>query len=395
MCKDAKALLLVNTLFTFAMGLSNIFVNVFFWKQTNNFKIIVMYNMLHYIVIPMIFILGGIIAKRKNGIWPLRLGLLAYAVFFGVILLVGGKGVGYIYLLGVIHGIGSGFYWLAFNTLCFDYTNINNRDTFNGFNGSCAGIASAAAPITSAYIISRFTGMTGYKVVFAITLMIFLILIFISLALKCKNYAGKLNYRKAFLGNCEEWRTIRKSTFFWGFRDVIIVFIINILIIQTTKSELSLGQLTLVGSLLSSAVYILVQRVVKPPRRRLSILIGSMGSFLAVLGLALEVKYATLLLYVVVDAFFIPFFLIQLNSSTYNVINRAHDEDMRIEYMINRDLMMNTGRIISAGILLILLNISAETSMLQGFLIFIGLAPAVSGYFLCRLKKVLLGECNE
>ena len=392
MCKDAKALLIVSTLFTFAMGISNIFVNVFFWKQTNNFKIIVIYNMMHYIVIPMIFILGGIIAKRKNGIWPLRLGLLCYALFFGVILLVGTKGVGYIYILGIIHGIASGFYWLAFNTLCFDFTNINNRDTFNGFNGSCAGIAAAAAPITAAYIISRFEGMTGYKVVFAITLVIFLVLILISLTLRCKNYAGKLNYKKAFFGNCEEWRIIRKSTVFWGFRDVIIVFIINILIIETTKSELSLGKLTLIASLLSSVAYILVQKVVKPPRRRLAIIIGSLGSFFAVLGLAVEVIYVTLLLYVIVDAIFIPFYLIQLNSSTYNVINRAHDEDMRIEYMINRDIMLNTGRIISAGILLIMLNISADATVLQGFLIFIGLAPAVSGHFLRKLRKVLLGE---
>ncbi|OGO78577.1 MAG: MFS transporter [Clostridiales bacterium GWB2_37_7] len=395
MCKDAKALLLVSTLFTFAMGLSNIFVNVFFWKQTKDFKIIVIYNMMHYIVIPLIFILGGIIAKRKNGIWPLRFGLLAYAIFFAVILLVGGKGEIFIYILGIIHGIGSGFYWLAFNTLCFDFTDTTNRDTFNGFNGSCAGIAAAAAPITSAYIISLFEDMTGYRIVFAVTLTIFIVLILISLTLRCKNYAGKINFKKAFLSNCDEWRIVRKSTVFWGVRDVIIVFLVNILIIETTKSELSLGQLTLVASLLSSISYVVVQKVIKPPDRRLSIAIGTIGSFVAVLGLALRVEYITLLLYVVIDALFVPFFMIQLTSSTYNVINRAHDEEMRIEYMINRDLMLNGGRIVSAGILLILLNISAEPSILQGYLLFIGLGPVISGYFLGKLKKVLLGESNQ
>jgi MFS transporter, YQGE family, putative transporter len=395
MCKDAKALLLVSTLFTFAMGLSNVFVNVFFWKQTSDFKVIVIYNMMHYIVIPMIFILGGIIAKRKNGIWPLRLGLLAYALFFIVILLVGGKGIIYIYILGVIHGIGSGFYWLAYNTLCFDFTDITNRDTFTGFNGSCSGIASAAAPITSAYIISIFNDMTGYRIVFAITLSIFIVLILISMTLRCKNYVGKLDYKKAFLSNCEEWGIIRKSTVFWGFRDVIIVFLVNILIIETTKSELSIGQLTLAASLVSSISYMLVQKIIKPSRRRLSIIIGTVGSFAAILGLAVKVEYITLLIYVVTDALFIPFFMIQLTSSTYNVINRAHDENMRIEYMINKDLMLNTGRIISAGILLILLNVSSDPAVLQGYLLFIGVAPIVSGYFLSKLKKVLLGESNQ
>lgn len=394
MCKDAKALLLVSTLFTFAMGLSNIFVNVFFWKQTNSFSVIVIYNMTHYVVIPIIFILAGMIAKKKNGIWPLRFGLVAYALFFGLILLIGGKGTAYIYVLGIIHGIGSGFYWLAFNTLCFDYTDINNRDTFNGFNGSCSGVASAAAPITSAYIISRFQGTTGYRIVFGITLAIFVVLILISITLRCKNYAGKLNFKKAFSRNCKEWSIIQKSTTFWGVRDVIIVFVVNILIIQATGSELSLGQLTLIASLLSSASYVLVQKVIKPPHRRMAIFIGTIGSFVAIIGLSIQVVYLTLLLYVALDAVFLPFFMIQLSSSTYNVINRAHDEDMRIEYMINKDLALNLGRIISSSILLILINVSDNPSILQWYLLLIGLAPIVSGYFLSTLKKVLDGGCQ-
>ncbi|MDF2519625.1 MAG: Major Facilitator Superfamily transporter [Clostridia bacterium] len=394
MCRDAKALLLVSTLFTFAMGLSNIFVNIFFWKQTNNFNVIVLYNFTHYLVIPITFIIGGILSKRRNGIWSLRLGLLAYAMFFTLILFIGSRGVLYIYLLGVIHGIGSGFYWLAFNTLSFDFTEVTNRDTFNGYNGSCSGVAAAAAPMTAAYIISLFEDNKGYSIVFTMTLAIFVLLVLISLTLKCKDYGGRLNFRKAFSRNCEEWGIIRWSTALWGVRDVIIVFVVNILIIETTKSELSLGKLTLMGSLLSSASYVLVQRIIKPPKRRLSILIGALGAFLAVVGLAIRVKYTTLLMYVAMDAFFLPFFLIQLSSSTYNVINHAHDENMRIEYMINKDLVLNGGRIVSSIILLILLNMVRNLSVLQVYLLFLGLAPIASGYFLAKLRKVLSGDCD-
>ncbi|MDF2533801.1 MAG: hypothetical protein K0Q65_3382, partial [Clostridia bacterium] len=39
--------------------------------------------------------------------------------------------------------------------------------------------------------------------------------------------------------------------------------------------------------------------------------------------------------------------------------------------------------------------ISAEPAVLQGYLIFISLAPIVSGFFLGKLKKVLLGENNQ
>lgn len=394
MCKDAKTLLLVSTLFTFAMGLSNIFVNVFFWRQTNDFNVIIIYNLTHYIVIPIMFVVGGILSKRKNGIWSLRLGLLAYAVFYMLILMMGSNDIGYIYFLGVVHGIGSGFYWLAFNTLSFDFTDVTNRDTFNGYNGSCSGIAAAAAPMAAGYIISRFRGIAGYRVVFAMTLIIFVILVLISLFLKCKDYGGRLNYKKAFSRNCEEWGTIRRATALWGIRDVIIVFVVNILIIETTNSELSLGELTLLSSLVSSASYVLVQRIIKPPKRRLAILIGAIGTLLAVAGLAIDVRYTTLLMFMVMDAFFLPFYLIQLSSSTYNVINRAHDEDMRIEYMINKDIALNCGRIASALILLILLNTIQNPSVLKGYLVFLGLAPLASGYFLAKLRKMLSGDCD-
>lgn len=391
MCKEAKVLLVISALFTFAIGLSNIFVNVFFWKQTNEFTVIATYHLMHYIATPITFILAGVLAKRKNGIWSLRIGLLTYALFFMLILFMGNRGTLYIYILGIIYGMATGFYWLAFNTLSFDFTHMNNRDTFNGFNGSAAGIAAAISPMIAAYIISIFRGTRGYYVVFALTLSVFMVLVLISMLLKCKNYGYRLDFRRVFSRNCSEWSIIRTSTALWGFRDVIIVFLINILTIEATKSELSLGKLTLVSSLISSASYVLVQKVIKPPHRRLSILIGTIGSLAAVLGLTARVGYGTLVFYIIVDALFLPFFLIQLNSATFNVIERNHEKDMRIEYMINKDLVLNGGRIISVLILIIMLSLFKVSSTLKGYLLFLGLVPVASGYSLGRLRTVLAG----
>lgn len=394
MCRNAKILLTMSALFTFAIGLSGIFVNVFIWKETNSFIVIAIYNLVNYILVPITFVLAGILAKRKNGIGSLRIGLLIYALFYALILLVGNREIFYICFLGVVHGMATGFYWLAFNTLSFDFTDTTNRDTFNGFNGSFSGISSAIAPIISAYIISRFSGITGYRVVFIMTLSIFLLLSLVSIILKCENCSSKIDFKKAFSRNCEEWESIRKAVVFWGFRDVIIVFLVNILIMETTKSELSLGKFALIGSLISSASFILVQKIIKPPNRRLSIAIGTIGSFLAICALVMKISYNTLFTYITIDAFFLPFFTIQLSSSTFNVINRAHEENMRIEYMINKDLMLNSGRVISLTILIILLTTFKNSSILKFYLAFIGLAPILSGYFLRKLKKVLEGGCE-
>jgi len=395
MSKEAKILLAISALFTFAMGLSNIFVNVFFWKQTNEYIVIATYHLTQYIFTPVTFILAGALAKRKNGIWALRIGLLAYALFFMLILFWGGRGTYRIYLLGVIYGAATGFYWLAFNTLSFDFTHINNRDTWNGFNGCCAGIAAAVSPMISAYIISSFSGIRGYNIVFALTLGAFVALTAVSLLLRCRNYGYRLDYKKSFSRNCDEWRIIRLATALWGFRDVIIVFLVNILTIETTGSELSLGKLTLASSLISSASYVLVQKVIKPSRRRLAILLGVLGSSAAVLVLAARVAYGSLVFYIMMDAFFLPFFLIQLNSATFNVIDRNRENNMRIEYMINKDIVLNGGRITSVLILIALLTLFRPPGVLRGYLLFLGLVPLASGYFLGKLRKVLEGKADD
>jgi YQGE family putative transporter len=392
MCKEAKLLLLLSILFTLAMGISSIFVNIFFWKQTTDFTVIVIYNLLQYIFIPINFLLAGIISKKKNGTWALRIGLGIFALFYMLILLIGSKGVIYIYMLGIISGIAAGFYWLAFNVLCFDFTDTTNRDTFNGYNGSVAGVATALAPLLSGYIISRFGGIKGYNIIFGITLSFLIVLILLSLKLKCKDSIGKLKLNRVFSKNCDDWQKIRISTVLWGFRDAIIGFLVNILIIEVTKSELSLGSLSLVGSLLSAAGFMIVQKIIKPRRRVASIYIGTILSFIAVIGISINVTYNNILIYILLNSFFMPFFVIQLSSSTFNVINRVHQEDLRIEYMINKDIALNLGRIISALILLILLTAFKTRDILKIYLLFIGFVPIFSGYYLSKLKKVLYAE---
>lgn len=388
MSKNAVTLLVVSTLYSFAMGMSNIFINVFFWRETNDFIVVAVYNLIIHIVTPVMFIFAGMLSKRKNGIWSMRLGLLVYSLFFTLILLVGNKGIIYIYLLGIVCGVAAGFYWLAFNTLCFDITDSSFRDTFNGFNGCLAGIATIIGPITAAFIISRFKGFAGYRMVFSITLIIFIMLIFISTKFSCKNYSDKLNFRVIFHGNNNEWDIVAKSTFVWGFRDATIILVVNIMIIEILKSELTLGVFILIASLISAGSYLLVQKIIKPGKRKLSILIGISGSFLAVWALIFKTSYISLFIYTVMDAFFLPFYIVQLTSATFNVINQAHEEKLRIEYMINRDIVLNSGRIISTSILIFMLVVFNNSFALKFYLLFMGAASLIAGSILKKLNYI-------
>jgi len=385
MSKKAKILLVVGGIFTLAMGLSNVFVNIFLWKESKNFVTVAQYNLMHYIFVPITFIFGGWLAKRKNGIWSLRLGIVLFASFFGLILFLKDRVLEYIIPLGSLFGVSAGFYWLAFHVLSFDFTSTNNRDTFNGYNGCISGACGAAAPFAASYIIKVYNGITGYMIVFATTLGLFVVLILVSLFLSSENYGKKLRFKTIFGNSHEDWGKLRKSIAAWGLRDVIIAFLVITLVYKTTGSEWMVGKLSLISSLITSAAYVTEQKLIKPKRRLFSMHMGAIIMFIAVLGLVITINYNTLLFYILLDAAFIPFFVVPLSSASFNIINRNHDEDLRAEYVISKEIALNLGRIVSSIILIMLLTYIKTNSVLNYFLLFIGCAQLISLIFLRRL----------
>lgn len=384
MCRNAKVLLIISSLFSLSMGLSNIFINVFFFKETKHLFVIAAYNLIINIVTPIAFILSGILSKKKNGIFTLRCGLFIYALFFALILLIGDRGADYIYLLAVIVGLAAGFYWLTFNTLCCEFTDKGNRNKFNGLNGGLSGVAAIVGPMLSAYIISNFKGFTGYRVVFAITCSVFLILILISTIFKWEYSGEKLDYKKAFFSVNDKWKPIRKATFFIGFKDSSMMFLINIFAIEVFKKEIYLGLFALVAAAVTSMSYLLAQRLIKPNCKKKAILFGVVGSFISILPLLIGINCYSLIIYAIIDGFCLPYFMLILTSSTFNVIDS--DRHREVEYMINRDLVLNGGRAISTIILIASMWIFRSDNVFKLYFLFLGVMTVFAGLEVKKLS---------
>ncbi len=386
MSKRAKLLLTVSALFTLAMGISNVFLNILLWKESKNFIVLAQYNLMQYIFLPITFIFAGWLSKRKNGIWSLRLGIVFFILLFGLILLFEDKISKFVLLLGILFGVAAGFYWLAYHVLSFDFTSTQNRDTFNGFNGSICGICGAIAPISSAYIINKNLLGMGYTIVFSISLLLFVILILVSFLIKAEYYGSKINYKKVFGSNSRDWSILRKGIFMWGFRDVIIGFLIIVLVFKSTGSEWSVGTFALIASVISSVAYVVEQKLIKPKARLKSMLIGSILMFTAVWGLVVNIRYGTLMLYMIMESASLPFFLVPFSSASFNIISLQHQDDLRLEYIINKEIVVNLGRIMSLSVLIGLLWFFKYDRSLNYFLLIIGCTQLIALYFLRKMK---------
>lgn len=385
MSKQAKILLVVSALFTMAMGLSNVFVNVLLWREAKDFILVAEYQLMHYIFTPLAFIAGGYLSKKKNGIWSLRVGISLFTMFFIVILFLGSSIARFVIPIGILFGIAAGFYWLAFQVLSFDFTGIDNRDTFNGFNGFMASLAGSTAPLIAAFIIEKNEGIKGYLIVFLISLILFVVMIVVSLTMRTKDDDDRLDFKRVFHSNNTEWHYLKLAVGSWGLRNVVIMFIITILIYQTTGSEMSLGKLTFFAGLVTCFAFWLVQKIVKPKHRLRSMHVGAFFLFISVLGIVVEINYWYLAFFMVVNGFFLPFFFVPVASATFNTLNHSHEEAYRIEYIINKEISLNIGRIISTVILILLLTFFEVHRTLNYFLLFIGAAQFLSLSFLRRI----------
>lgn len=80
--RDLVLLLVIGGLYTLAISLSNTFVNIYLWKQTQNYVNLGLYNLASVVLQPLTFLVGGKLAKRIDRSILLRIGVGTLAVFY-------------------------------------------------------------------------------------------------------------------------------------------------------------------------------------------------------------------------------------------------------------------------------------------------------------------------
>ncbi|WP_459499421.1 MFS transporter [Bacillus sp. C1] len=392
--RDLILLLVMGGLYTLAISLSNTFVNIYLWKQTQNYVNLGLYNLASVVLQPLTFLLAGKLAKRIDRAILLRVGVGTLATFFIVVLLAGTHASHYILLLGSLLGIGYGFYWLAFNLLTFEITEPETRDFFNGFLGLLTSFSGMIGPIAAGYTISRMEKWSGYTVIFFLSLTLFAIAVVISFFLSKRECEGRyeivqvLKERKMD----KNWGRITRAHFFQGLREGTFIFVISVYVYLASGSEFGLGKYSLVNSAVSFICYYLVTRILKKEWRKKAILLGGIILYTVVFLVIFHVTYVKLLIYAACIAIAYPILLVPYGSMTYDVIGRAKQaREWRVEYIVVRELWLNGGRICSILSFLCAVSFFAPEKSLPVLLCILG-AGHLLIYF--AVKNVTYGEGN-
>lgn len=346
----------IHGLVILGTSLSNTFVGVYMWRLQESFAPIALFYLLHYVAIPVGFMLAGTLADRKDRTHSLRIGIIIHGVFFASILLLGSRSIDFVGPLGVLFGLGVGFYYLASGVLAYDLTDDGSIDYFSGLMGLLGGIGSTIAPLAAGYLISLWPDRFGYKVIFLTSALIFATATLISTRFYGQKGASGFSPFSLLQGlKGTRWMQVMWVHFFAGLRGGPLAFLIGILVFRATRGELGLGVFAFVAGAFGLASSYLAGRIIGKDNRRQMFRYGMWALALSTAVLAITQKLWALVLFGLFEAAFNPWFGIPFNSFQFSIMDKDPNiQRNRAEYISLREVPLNLGRIISTGVFLYL-----------------------------------------
>lgn len=387
--KDLILLLIVGGLYSLSIALSNTFVNVYLWKQSGSYTDLAIYNLSVVVMQPITFMLAGRLAKKIDRVIVLRIGVIFLALFFIAVLLFGEKADDYLVVLGGLLGIGYGFYWLAFNVLTFEITEPETRDFFNGFMGALTSSGGIIGPITAGFIITRFTSNAGYTIIFAISLALFSAAVVTSFFLQRRPSSGRYLFVKVFheRKRNKNWKLVTNAHLLQGIREGTFVFIISVYLFIATNNELALGTYGMIHAGTAFIMYSVATKLIKKDKRKKVMLIGGMILYAAIFLIFIDPTYVRLLIYGVIIGIAYPLMLVPYSSITYDVIGKSRAAaEMRIEYVVVKELFLNAGRVISIILFIIAIKLINPETAIPAMLLIFGIGHTLAALLLQKLE---------
>lgn len=376
-------LLVISGVFALSVALSNTFVNVYLWKVDKSYIAIGWYNLAVYGTMPLAFIVAGWIVHRMSGVWTLRIGILLHAGFY-LVALTGGTMVARLpWMLGMVMGLAGGFYWFSFNLLCLRYTQAGSREKFYGWNGVMGAIAGMVAPPVSGFLISyedRLGGLSGYHVIFSLSLGLFVLATGLSFCLHANRLDGNLRLQSGVTAlRSRPWRMLMIGCTVYGLREGVFLFLIGLLMYLATSSELKLGEFMLLQSALSFVSFYLVSRWIKPTNRLRAMGTGAVLMGCAALLFLLPMEATHILWYGSIIALSIPLFLVPLQGYVFDGISQLSEANQGdTEHVIVREVFENLGRVLGIGAFLLLVSASPNPRYIAYFAFALGYVQLVT-----------------
>lgn len=366
------------------------FLTAYFIKTSQESIIdLSIYYIFSYILLAIGSVIVANIIKNKFRIGMFRIGVILNFFYILAIIILQENIVNHLALISVLYGISSSVYWFPYNLFVINKVDNNNRTEYTVKSKIVSSVIGVLGPILLGSIITA----TNYELTAIILLFMSFIQIILSFMLteetskNLSNFSLKKTWEK--LKDNEQIRKMSVVEFFIGMNvsDGALEILMTILIFNSFKTNLNLGIITSITTILSTIVIQIYGRIYKNKNDKNIIIISSIIPVLSVLILLIWKNNITIIVYNICYVIFTSLLALTRDIRLFNLSDSyIVDKNNQCEYFAIREGILNSGRIVGY-LMLLFAGISGRQLILNIVMVILTLSILVTGLNIRKIKK--------
>jgi MFS family permease len=404
--KQEVKMIIINGTYAMASAMTAVFVNVYLYKFTGSLVTMTAYAMVRFGSFPIAFTIGAHIGRKYRLSLTMTAGLLL--IVFGLIVLLTLRErigeIGYaIYIIGIIFGMGEGFFWLSTVSLNQLVSTKESRGKYLGFIGMFNGLTNIIAPLFAAQIVAWSPNDTeGYLRIFQLVIVLYLIIAYLASTIHVISQRGKFTVLdKVFQTKDKQWAYIFNSHLLFGVRDSLVLMLTGLLIYRATGgSGSTYGRLLALFALISIASFYVSGKVITRQNR---LKMYQFGAFFTSISTVILVVFPTTLgaiAYGVLASMVVPFYVNPFQIITMNATSDYMERENILGHIISKEIGITLGRLLGMLTIITFSFIFPEDIFLPLAVIFCSMFPIVlviyaTGYHKKRENHKIEGDLKK
>jgi len=148
-----KHLLYSYVLYLISYPIMGVFINAYFWRQTQDITLIAAYNLGFFIALPVGFYINGLLLRSMHILKLYWLGAVMQGVAAFLAIYIPSLSFTTVLVYGLIYGIGGGLYWGNKNYITLKITRGRNRLYYNNLESALDLVINIVMPVIVGWLI--------------------------------------------------------------------------------------------------------------------------------------------------------------------------------------------------------------------------------------------------
>lgn len=361
----------------------------FISTSTNSILNISIYYIFTYATMALSTLVVAVLAEKRNRIKIFRIGIILNFIYILIIILLKEKIINYLPIISILYGISASCYYFPYNLFIINKVKNTERTNYMVKLFITISVVGILFPIIFGSIIT----ITNYILTAVIVLFISLIQIILSFFITDNHngYLEEYNLKKAWLELKKNKQVINclAGEFFIGMNicNGALETVMVILILNSFKTNINLGIITSIATLLSILVVKIYGLIYNKRDDKKVIIISSIIPVISLIIFLILKTNTTVIIYKFSYVIFAEILSLVRKIKIFNLSNsKIVNKSNQCEFNAIREVTLNVGRV-TGYTLLLLAGLTQSAVVLNIVTIILTLSLLVMSINLTKVKK--------